>query len=456
MHIKSEDSTGTSDEKRPRSLYDEMAAVGVDLEQVRYGSDDADALDVERILTGTSIPRKKRPLRHDHELAGKWGIPNLPEQPTCCTTRGSYSQAVKGVGEGSKKGKNVPAMIQECAEDAALSDERPTSSAAPSSTSAGSGNVARDFPESEEDFYDSEEEDQWSRPKKTAIPVEEKVAALQNAAKYFPDWFGIKEEEEVEGVPETSKWKVESWIPTLPNFDPVDYSLFKQYITLLKQRKFEIFETLPGNGTESEEEAEMLREAMEESKKTYLKEQEGKSGPSKAGPSKIPHISCGAMITEVKEEAKTKDESVSQHIPPIASSSTKPKKGKLTAKDKGKGVDRTKEQREFLKNFAQGTSTMSKKDEKTPHKGDSSSKKEKPPPRKPAAAFIREKSQMPDGGYLRQATKKRYEEPSESESDYSLPYPNSPRISKRVFYWIRLKQTGSHWITSSVRSSEIQ
>ena len=55
MHANTEP-IGTSEAKRP-SLAEEMAAIGVDLEKVRYGSDEADDLDVERILTGDYVPR---------------------------------------------------------------------------------------------------------------------------------------------------------------------------------------------------------------------------------------------------------------------------------------------------------------------------------------------------------------------------------------------------------------
>ncbi|KAJ3474054.1 hypothetical protein NLI96_g12674 [Meripilus lineatus] len=256
--------------------------------------------------------------------------------------------------------------------------------------------------------------------------MEEKLAALQNAARYFPDWFGIKEEEVDEGLPSPSSQEIKGWVPNLLNFDPVDYSLFNQFLAHLNQQNFEVFESKTEESvsepeSDSEIEAEWLRKAMEDSKTTYQEElmrRNRDTAGNWAGPSRMAHISCGAVITEVTEEAKPKDESVSQFAPP--KDAEPKKKKKLTAKDKGKGVDRTQEQRNFLKKFASGASSKIKVKPKEDDK-----RKALPSKRKPASSFIREPSQMPDGGYLRKATKKRYESSDNEDSDSPPPSPPS-------------------------------
>ncbi|KAJ3474470.1 hypothetical protein NLI96_g12440 [Meripilus lineatus] len=365
MHTKTEP-TGTSEAKRP-TLAEEMAAVGIDLEKIRYGSDDADDLDVERLLTGDFVPRRRIPRGHDTALALKWGLPDLLDQTPADkrTTRGSYSQAVKGgVGKGpdTREEAFAASSIEECAENAALEDERPTLSAALPHGIPGAYIATWDDSESENELSNSEDDEGWESPKKTAIPIEQKLAALQNAA----------------SEPES----------------------------------------------DSEQESEWLKTAMENSKMTYQEEQQRRNqAPTSngAGPSKMAHISCGAVITEVEDEIKLMDESASQFVPP---KDPEPKKKKLTTKDKGKGVDRTQEQRDFLKKFASGASTKSKGKTKD-------DEKKKPPTskRKPASSFLREPSQMPDGGYLRKATKERYESSDDETSNSPPSRPPTPPSS---------------------------
>ncbi|KAJ3474431.1 hypothetical protein NLI96_g12462 [Meripilus lineatus] len=433
MHAKSEP-IGTSNAKRP-TLAEEMAAIGVDLDKVRYGSDEADDLDVERLLTGDSVPRRRGPRTHDNHLAVKWGIPDLLNQQPADkrTTRGSYSQAVQGhIGDGIDTREEVIAASpdKECAKDAALEDERPTTSVALSHGIPGAYIATWDDSGSDNEVSDSEDDEGWESPKKTAIPMAEKLAALQNAARYFPDWFGIKEEEVDEGLPSPNSQEVKGWVPNLLNFDPVDYSLFNQFLAHLNQQNFEVFESKTEESvsepeSDSEIEAEWLRRAMEDSKTTYQEEQTRRNKDTAgngAGPSRMAHISCGAVITEVTEEAKPKDESVSQFAPP--KDAEPKKKKKLTAKDKGKGVDRTQEQRDFLKKFASGASSKTKVKPKEDDK-----RKALPSKRKPASSFIREPSQMPDGGYLRKATKKRYESSDDEDSDSPPSKPPTPPSS---------------------------
>lgn len=73
--------------------------------------------------------------------------------------------------------------------------------------------------------------------------MEEKLAALQNATRYFPDWFGIKKEEKEKDLPSPNSWEVKGCVPNLLNFDPVDYSLFNQYLSHLSQHNFKVFES---------------------------------------------------------------------------------------------------------------------------------------------------------------------------------------------------------------------
>ncbi|KAJ3486050.1 hypothetical protein NLI96_g4519 [Meripilus lineatus] len=198
----------------------------------------------------------------------------------------------------------------------------------------------------------------------------------------------------------------------------------------MNQQNFEVFESkteeiVSEPESDTEQEAEWLRTAMENSKSTYQEEQQRRNqAPTSngAGPSKMAHISCGAVITEVEDEIKLMDESASQFVPP--KDPEPKKKKKLTTKDKGKGVDRTQEQRDFLKKFASGASTKSKGKTKD-------NEKEKPPTskRKPASSFLREPSQMPDGGYLRKATKERYESSDDEAANSPLSRPPTPPSS---------------------------
>lgn len=86
---------------------------------------------------------------------------------------------------------------------------------------------------------------------------------------------------------------------------------------------------------------------MEDSRLTYQEEQLRRGSTSDetkvAGPSKIAHISCGAVITEVLDETKLKDESVFQFAPPKDSESSKGRNSLQKTKGKGWTTPRNSE-----------------------------------------------------------------------------------------------------------------
>ncbi|KAJ3487529.1 hypothetical protein NLI96_g3480 [Meripilus lineatus] len=420
----------TSDEDiEPQTLDKEMAAVGIDLEALRYGNSDGEELAVERLLTGESIPRRRQPPASERDLATKWGVSGFDTAASGgLKTRNSYSQAVKGktVTFGDQQNPRTRERAAKPAEGSAPvaappRNERPSEDSAALFSDTDSASTTTSSV-SDTDEFGNEDTKEWRRARYKASPIPV-IKTNLSYAKYFPKWFDIKQEDkEEDDEPRDTIWGINTMIPMLPNFDPVDYSLFQEVLTKIKQETFETFESWSDSEAE---EAYQLQEAIESSRTTYLAEQGRTRGEgSSKGTSQI-HV--GALIVEVESEIEGPPKagpSLKESEPSASRAGRdkkKPKKKRFTKEEKGKSVPRDEEQRSFLKRFASCQPEEPKKAPKV-RRADP-----KPSIRKSASSFKRERSQMPDGVFFNSARRKHA--PVDSSDDENDSPPSSPPTS---------------------------
>ncbi|KAJ3475586.1 hypothetical protein NLI96_g11742 [Meripilus lineatus] len=436
MHAyKANRSPRTSDEDiEPQTLDKEMAAVGIDLEALRYGLSDGEELAVERLLTGESIPRRRQPPISEHDLAIKWGVSGFdPDAGEGRKTRSTYSQAVKGKTvtfgdqQDSCTGERAAYLVEDSAYDAAPpGNERPSENSAALFSDTDSASSATSSV-SDTDEVGDEDTKEWRKAKYKASPISV-IKPNLSYAKYFPNWFDVKredKEEEDDDAPSTRTWGINSMIPMLPNLDPVDYRMFQEVLTKIKQETFETFESWSDSEAE---EAYQLQEAIENSRTTYLAEQGRSRGEgSSQNSQRTSQIHLGALIVEVESEIEGPPKAGPSLKEPEASASRagldkkKPKKKRFTKEEKGKNVPRDEEQRSFLKRFASCQPEELKKAPKVRRANP------KPSIRKSASSFKRERSQMPDGVFFNSARRKHA--PVDSSDDENDSPPSSPPTS---------------------------
>ncbi|KAJ3480573.1 hypothetical protein NLI96_g8248 [Meripilus lineatus] len=425
----------TSDEDiEPQMLDKEMAAVGIDLEALRYGNLDGEELAVERLLTGESIPRRRQPPASERDLATKWGVSGFDTATSGgLKTRNSYSQAVKGktVTFGDQQNPRTRERAAKPAEGSAPvaappRNERPSEDSAALFSDTDSASTATSSV-SDTDEIGDEDTKKWRKAKYKVSPIPIIQQPL-SYAKYFPNWFDIKKEdkgEEEDDTPSTRTWGINTMIPMLPNLDPVDYRMFQEVLTKIKQETFETFESWSDSEAE---EAYQLQEAIENSRTTYLAEQ-GRSrreGSSQSSQRTSP-IHLGALIVEVESEIEGPPKagpSLKESEPSASRAGQdkkKPKKKRFTKEEKGKNVPRDEEQRSFLKRFASCQPEEPKGAPKV-RRADP-----KPSRRKLASSFRRERSQMPDGVFFNSA--RRRHAPVDSSEDEDDSPPSSPPTS---------------------------
>ncbi|PIL34763.1 transcription factor [Ganoderma sinense ZZ0214-1] len=205
-------------------------------------------------------------------------------------------------------------------------------------------------------------DDGWKVTKAGSSPVLSTQRDLAIAAQYFPSWFDLCEDEDQYG-PIPVDWLFSpSGTPVLPDIK-VDPSLLRDF----------------WQDVESSDEERDVQRAIEASIVTAVAERERREQAGGLG--------LHAVIVEVPSD---EDEEPEGPAGPD---------GRYTTEQKGKGVRRTKDQRDFLREFVTGRHSKSEKD-----KPKSKPTKGKTPAPQGPTHFKREPSQVPEGGWFHAST----------------------------------------------------
>ncbi|TFY57697.1 hypothetical protein EVJ58_g6867 [Rhodofomes roseus] len=444
--------SNSDDRQDTRTLADEVRAAGADPDELRAGPS---------VLEGTGTLREYElpPVEPEHggrphgpplwaatdiELAVRWGIPDYDALANRAgTTRITRNRSTRlrndpvprnvrvennanpdaeirvaddrtalTISPNGDESAEVPAATEEVAEQMnipAATEEVAEQKYRPAlNIKAESDGTVAGSPEPERGGVtlpvDRDSDGRWSvaTGRRSASPMSTTNSAttLTTRSRFFPDWFDLMESDDTDPYgPIPDDWE---------RVEPVDYAEFNELISFYEDSEPTVYEHSPPESSDEEYEQMQLAIArsLQDRGRTYYEA----SGEA-SGSSSHHTVPVNAVIVEVKEEpAKTQ---------------------RYTKAEKGKGVDRDEEQRQFLHDYCRGSSSAPAPvpppshrpaapgpppDGSDPDRDDSSpeprrqrkSKKRREPAKpkkdkdhKPKTTrFKRENSQVPDGGFF--------------------------------------------------------